>query len=242
MGAFISYYFNSNLTQQHLIDYQNDYLDQNCDNSYDENCDNSYHTSDKDVYILYIYIDPSVSSQIKDSYITKANQHNSKVDKFLNINHNSVFSQHLDMNDYCFDAGFDLFNVIDENITKTNAQSRFNIVLDHNVKCAMKFNNYYVSYYLYPRSSTGTKTPLRLSNSVGIIDSGYRGNIKAAFDINLAYFHENNEFNIESNSRYVQITPPDLSNYPMKVIIVDSIDDLGGTTSRGDSGFGSSGQ
>ena len=84
--------------------------------------------------------------------------------------------------------------------------------------------------------------PLRLSNSVGIIDSGYRGNIKAVFDINLAYFHENNEFNIESNSRYVQITPPDLSNYPMKVIIVDSINDLGGTTSRGDSGFGSTGQ
>ena len=142
MGAFISYYFNSNLTQKHLIDYKNDYLDENYD-------DNYYHTFDKDVYILYIYIDPSVSSQIKDSYITKANEHNSKVDKFLNINHNSVFSQHLDMNDYCFDAGFDLFNVIDENITKTNAQSRFNIVLDHNVKCAMKFNNYYVSYYLY---------------------------------------------------------------------------------------------
>ena len=114
MGAFISYYFNSNLTQQHLIDYQNDYLD----GSYDENYHHSHDTSDKDVYILYIYIDPSVSSQIKDSYITKANEHNSKVNKFLNINHNSVFSRHIDMNDYCFDAGFDLFNVIDENITK----------------------------------------------------------------------------------------------------------------------------
>ena len=30
-----------------------------------------------------------------------------------------------------------------------------------------------VSYYLYPRSSI-VKTPLRLSNSVGIIDAGYR--------------------------------------------------------------------
>ena len=54
----------------------------------------------------------------------KANQHNSKVDKFLNINHNSVFSQHLDMNDYCFDAGFDLFNVIDENITNGSYRRR----------------------------------------------------------------------------------------------------------------------
>ena len=48
---------------------------------------------------------------------------------------------------------------------------------------------YYVSYYLYPRSSVSTKTPLRLANSVGIIDSGYRGNIKAVFDINQSYFN-----------------------------------------------------
>ena len=33
-------------------------------------------------------------------------------------------------------------------------------------------------YYLYPRSSI-SKTPLRLANSVGIIDAGYRGNIMA---------------------------------------------------------------
>ena len=38
-----------------------------------------------------------------------------------------------------------------------------------------------VSYYLYPRSSI-TKTPLRLANSVGIIDAGYRGNIIACVD------------------------------------------------------------
>ena len=105
----------------------------------------------------------------------------------------------------------------------------------------MKFNDNYVSYYLYPRSSTGTKTPLRLANSVGIIDSGYRGNIKAAFDINSTYFNKNQEFKIESNMRFVQITPPDLSNYPMKVIIVDDISHLGSSTLRGNSGFGSSG-
>ena len=55
---------------------------------------------------------------------------------------------------------------------------------------------HYVGYYLYSRSSTGSKTPLRLSNSVGIIDSGYRGNIKACFDnINNSDFEpESNEF------------------------------------------------
>ena len=30
-------------------------------------------------------------------------------------------------------------------------------------------------YTLYPRSSTGSKTPLRLSNGTGIIDFDYRG-------------------------------------------------------------------
>ena len=34
------------------------------------------------------------------------------------------------------------------------------------------------SYYLYPRSSI-SKTPLRMSNSTGIIDAGYRGEIIA---------------------------------------------------------------
>ena len=35
-------------------------------------------------------------------------------------------------------------------------------------------NNNYLSYYLYPRSSI-SKLNIRLANSVGIIDSGYRG-------------------------------------------------------------------
>lgn len=35
--------------------------------------------------------------------------------------------------------------------------------------------------HIYPRSSTGAKTPLRLSNSVGVIDSGYRDEIKLIF-------------------------------------------------------------
>ena len=35
---------------------------------------------------------------------------------------------------------------------------------------------------IFPRSSTGAKTTLRLSNSVGIIDSGYRGELGVLFD------------------------------------------------------------
>ena len=47
-------------------------------------------------------------------------------------------------------------------------------MLDH-IKCAMKYKNRFVGYYLYSRSSTPIKTPLRLANNIGIIDSSYQG-------------------------------------------------------------------
>jgi len=85
-------------------------------------------------------------------------------------------------------------------------------------------------YYLYPRSSTGSSTPLRLSNSVGIIDAGYRGVIKAFVD-NIS----DNDFVIERGRRLFQICAFDLS--PISIEIVDSLDE----TKRGTAGFGSTG-
>lgn len=35
--------------------------------------------------------------------------------------------------------------------------------------------------HIYPRSSIGAKTPLRLSNSVGVIDAGYRDELKIIY-------------------------------------------------------------
>ena len=250
--SLILYYLYGTPIQQNIFGFENqEYTDdinldhENQDDLHDNNRDDSYYF--KDVYLLYIYIDPHLPQHIKDNYIQNMNKHNSKVDQFLHLHRNaSIFSKNiknLDINQHCFDAGFDLFNVSDIDIDKHFIENNYNIVIDHKITCAMKFNNYYVSYYLYSRSSTATKTPLRLANSVGIIDSGYRGTIKAAFDFNLAYFNNNNNnYSIQSNSRYVQITPPDLSNFPMRIIIVDDINELGGNTSRGDLGFGSTGQ
>jgi hypothetical protein len=89
-------------------------------------------------------------------------------------------------------------------------------------------------YYLYPRSSMGLKTPLRCANSVGIIDSGYRGNIKGCLT-------NTNEMQFELNSRerYMQICPANIT-YPMVITEVDSLEELGNTT-RGSGGFGSTG-
>ena len=88
-----------------------------------------------------------------------------------------------------------------------------------------------VGYFLYPRSSTGTKTPLRLANSVGVIDAGYRGNYIAAFD-NIRPL----DFKVEKEQRLVQICPPNLT-YPLRVELVEELDE----TERGGGGFGSTG-
>ena len=91
------------------------------------------------------------------------------------------------------------------------------------------------AYYLYPRSSI-IKTPLRLSNSVGIIDRGYRGEIIAVVD-NIDH-HTSNSFTIRAMERYFQICHPLLNFF--KVVMVDSKADLG-ITDRNESGFGSTG-
>jgi len=140
----------------------------------------------------------------------------------------------------CFDAGVDLFcpaYYVFENFE--NATKK----LDHCVQCSMDKietdkegveTSNPVGYYLYPRSSTGTKTPLSLTNSVGIIDSGYRGNIIAAFNCSRA-----NKYTATLFQRLVQICPPDLS-YPIEIVIVKDQQELG-VTERGGGGFGSTG-
>jgi hypothetical protein len=85
-------------------------------------------------------------------------------------------------------------------------------------------------FYLYPRSSI-SKTPFRLANNVGIIDSGYRGNIIGAFD-NLS----EKKHLVKAGSRLLQICMPDLM--PFDVVLVDELD----STSRGAGGFGSTGR
>jgi hypothetical protein len=85
------------------------------------------------------------------------------------------------------------------------------------------------AFYIYPRSSI-YKTPLRLANGTGIIDNGYRGNLKAAFD-NI----KPQTYVLNKHVRLLQICMPNLS--PFKVKLVNKLE----TTERGANGFGSSG-
>ena len=104
--------------------------------------------------------------------------------------------------------------------------------IDLQIQCEAlhdNIENNNVSYYLYPRSSI-IKTPLRLANSVGIIDAGYRGNIIACVD-NI----KNCEFNIEKGSRLFQICGPSLE--PIEIRVVNELSN----SQRGSGGFGSTG-
>lgn len=103
-----------------------------------------------------------------------------------------------------------------------------------------------LSYYLYPRSSI-SKTPLRMANSVGIIDSGYRGNLMAA----VTYIPTNQDlqriisvgsldcyppYTVEKGTRLFQICSNDLSPFT-GLVLSDSLNE----TTRGEGGFGSTG-
>ena len=87
-----------------------------------------------------------------------------------------------------------------------------------------------VAYYLWPRSSMGAKTPLRLSNSMGLIDAGYRGNIIALVD-NLS----ESDYKVMPGSRLVQIVSPHAKSITFE--LVNSLSE----TSRGAGGLGSTG-
>ena len=81
-----------------------------------------------------------------------------------------------------------------------------------------------------PRSSIA-KTPLRLCNSIGLIDGGYRGEIMAAVD-NI----KDEDYKIEKGQRLFQLVAMDGS--PVKFELVDKLTD----TTRGEGGFGSTGE
>jgi|TARA_B100000214_G_C23940092_1_gene615260 dUTP pyrophosphatase len=125
------------------------------------------------------------------------------------------------------DAGMDLF--VPCSVTIPAKSMGFKI--DHLISCEVSIQGSPASFYLYPRSSMGGKTPLRMSNSVGIIDSGYRGNLIGMVD-NIS----DQDYTVEAGSRLFQICSPTLNN-PIELNIVQELSE----TERGEGGIGSTG-
>jgi dUTP pyrophosphatase len=164
------------------------------------------------VYHLRLLLSETLPADIKAMYTDAVSLHNKSIEE----------------NTY-FDAGFNLICPADLEIEGFSTAK-----IDLGVKGAMSFvTELPVGYFLYPRSSTGTKTPLRLANSVGVIDSGYRGNYIAAFDNIRAA-----GFKVEKGQKLVQICAPNIT-YPLRVELVSALDL---DTVRGAGGFGSTGK
>ncbi len=85
------------------------------------------------------------------------------------------------------------------------------------------------AYYLFPRSSI-SKTPLRMANSIGLIDGGYRGEIMAMCD-NI----KSEVYTAEKGQRLFQLVATDSS--PISFELVEDLE----MTTRGTGGFGSTG-
>jgi dUTP pyrophosphatase len=198
--------------------------------------------------VLNLFVD-SNDDELKNTYIHAANQHNNKL--FLTPSY--------------IDAGFDLFapgnegqelQTYGDNLRffGPNNRAGANPVnkLDFKVRCSAQMvtdNNktFNTGYYMHPRSSL-SKTQLRLANSTGIIDAGYRGHLMAMFDV--VNIQRNTNTNTNNNNdcdyygkkfdRYIQICAPGL--VPIVVTIVDFVEDLGEQTERGNGGFGSTGR
>ena len=99
-------------------------------------------------------------------------------------------------------------------------------------------DNTYTSYTLEPRSSI-SNTNFMMANSRGIIDAGYRGNIKAKVrnvssnNTDIIGHMENDSEYINTKACLFQILSPTLE--PIKVNIVEELS----STTRNDGGFGS---
>jgi len=165
---------------------------------------------------LRVFIDTN-DNEVVSRYVQHISAHNNKI---------------LDQNNEHLDAGFDLLTP-----TQINCSSLETNKVDLQLKCSaqlIKNSNLAknTGFYMYPRSSI-SNTPLRLANSVGIIDSGYRGRLIGKFDC------KTNEYNINKFDRLLQICAPGL--VPIYVELVTNEETLG-STDRGEGGFGSSGR
>ena len=126
------------------------------------------------------------------------------------------------------DSGLDLYFIEDVTIPSKSTK-----LISLGIQCEAyptKEKEHNISYYLYPRSSI-YKTPLRMANSVGIIDAGYRGTIMAAVD-NIS----DEEYTVRAGQRLFQLCSPTLE--PVTFELCNRLSE----STRGEGGFGSTNQ
>ena len=166
-----------------------------------------------DVLRVRIFID-SPDPALRSLYINHINFHNYSL---LNESNKEPHNRHVT-------SGFDLYNPSVSSFTPyhTNTidfQVKCNAFLYTNDNNKLRVKN--SGFYMYPRASLG-KTDLRLANNIGIINSGYRGNLIGLFD----YVGNSMEVyrSVTIYDKIVQICSPTLG--PVYVELVDDLSQL----------------
>ena len=135
-------------------------------------------------------------------------------------------NKYIERTNYEDDAGLDLFMMRKTIVPKKSISFKIKLGIKINAYKSEKLS----SYSIWPRSSMGSKTPLRLSNSIGLVDKGYTGELMIVVD-NIS----DKDYIIEEGSRLVQLVAP---NHESNVVnIVNEIVE----TTRSGNGFGSTG-
>jgi len=183
-----------------------------------------YFTQINEGVVLKLWVDPNIPG-LRELYTEQISKHNESVNTADFPN-----------------SGFDLFVAYKTTVPPITTDNYKSEMIKFGVKCEMYkrlMNLNDDSEYrettaclLTPRSSM-SQAPLIQSNHIGLIDSGYRGEIKAPVR-NLIQ----TDYVIEPHTRLFQLWHP--CAFPFTVIMVDDESELS-STERGEGGFGSSG-
>ena len=123
-------------------------------------------------------------------------------------------------------AGFDLY--IPEDIVFAPGERK---MVKLGISAAVITNGVCEHFWLVPRSSL-SKTGLLKMNSIGVIDSGYRGELMAAL-----WNTKDTEVLVKKDDRLFQIVSRNMTTFE-GIKVVDSLP----ASLRGDGGFGSTGR
>ena len=122
-------------------------------------------------------------------------------------------------------AGVDLYACIDEPVTLNGGGAA---LIPTGIAISLPSNEY--GAFVFARSGLAVKHGIGLLNSVGVIDSDYRG------EINVGVINQfDTPYTIEPGERIAQLVVMPVC--PLPTVEVDTLD----STARGEGGFGSTG-
>ena len=150
------------------------------------------------------------------------------------IDHVDKHNQEMINNEFP-NSGFDLFIPDDVVFDTPFATTMVNLRIKSEMTYYNETKHEHSPYLVHPRSSI-SKTPLMLANHTGIIDSGYRGSLMAAF--RWLKYTDDPTYKVDKYTRLLQICHPSLCRIFVNIVEEYTLSN----SERGAGGFGSTGR